>query len=91
MIPGLYCMIESPRYLAWVGKHEDAWAVIRRLHHDPNDPNEVAARSVLDQIARQVAYDKEQNAGYKHMIASPSLRKRTLLVIFLGYAFSSIR
>lgn len=65
--------------------------MVRRLHHDPDDPDEVIARSVLDQITRQVAYDKEQNAGYRHMISSPSLRKRTLLVIFLGYAPPSVR
>ncbi|KAL6890006.1 general substrate transporter [Trichoderma evansii] len=78
---GSLCFIpESPRYLAWVDRHEDAWTVVRRLHHDPDNPDEAAARSVLDQIIRQVAYDKEQNAGYKHMIANPSLRKRTLLL-----------
>ncbi len=77
-------MVESPRYLAWVDRHEEAWVIIQRLHHDPNDPTQAVARAELNQITRQVAYDKTQNSGWIHMFVKPSLRRRTILVILLG-------
>ena len=74
---------ESPRYLAWVGRNEEALNVILRLHHDPNDPTESAAHAEYTQIVRQVEFDKEAKATYWEMFRRPSWRRRSLLAMFI--------
>lgn len=76
-------MLESPRYLAWVGRNAEAWAVIQRIHNDPSDPSNSFALAEFTQIVRQVEHDKEQKAGYIQMFVKPSWRRRSLLVMFL--------
>jgi hypothetical protein len=75
---------ESPRYLVWTDRHDEAWKVLRKLHMNPEDHSDAEARAEFDQISRQVAYDKTQDSSYKHMFVKPSLRKRTIMVILLG-------
>ena len=82
-IPVLTEAIESPRFLAWAGRHEEALNVILRLHHDPNDPTESAARAEYTQIVRQVEFDKESKATYWEMLRRPSWRRRSLLAMFI--------
>jgi hypothetical protein len=77
--------IETPRYFSWVGKSDEAWNVIKKLHHDPNDPSDAAARAEFLQITRQVEFDREQKSGYIQMFKKPSWRRRCLLVMFLQY------
>jgi hypothetical protein len=74
---------ESPRYLCWVGKHDLAKEIIERLHNDPSDPDNTAARTEYLQIRMQVDHDKEQKSGYLQMLIKPSWRRRVLLVFFL--------
>ena len=74
---------ESPRYLCLKNKPTEAWKVIRRIHHDPEDASDSAAHAELVQITRQVDFDKEQKAGYIEMFRKPSWRKRSLLTIFI--------
>jgi hypothetical protein len=80
----LTAVSESPRYLVWADKHDEAWKVLRKLHMNPEDHSDAEARAEFDQISRQVAYDKTQDSSYKHMFVKPSLRKRTIVVILLG-------
>jgi len=74
---------ESPRYLVWCGKREEAWEVLRLLHRDASDPSDSLPRAELTQIVRQVEYEKELGAGFIQMFTIPSWRRRTLLVMFL--------
>ncbi|KAK5726095.1 hypothetical protein LTR15_004287 [Elasticomyces elasticus] len=77
---------ETPRYLSWVGKNKEAWAVIQQIHRDPNDPTDTAAHAEYIQITRQVAFDKTQKSGYIQMFTRPSWRRRSLLVMFIMFA-----
>lgn len=75
--------IESPRYLCWIGKNDEALQVIQRLHRDPEDPSNGAAHAEFLQIHAQVEKDKEEKSGYIRMFTKPSWRKRSLLVLFM--------
>jgi MFS family permease len=80
---------ESPRFLAWKDRNEEAWAVVQKIHHDPNDPEDSSARAEFLQISKQVQFDRQQKAGYWQMFKKPSWRKRSLTVIFLLFASQS--
>lgn len=81
-------MPETPRYYSWSGRNDDAWRVIQRLHHDPNDPGDTAAWAEFVQITKQVEFDKGQKAGYIEMFKKPSWRKRSILVLFIMYVLA---
>ena len=78
-----FSLKETPRYLSWIGKNDEAWQVIKRIHHDPTDPADSAARAEFIQITRQVEYDKNEKAGYIQMFTKPSWRRRSMLVMFI--------
>lgn len=82
-LAGVYWVPESPRYLAWVGKKDQAWEVIRKLHEHPSDPEELSARVDFQQICMQVEYDKQQKSTYLEMFRKPSWRHRTLVAMVL--------
>ncbi|KAL4866582.1 general substrate transporter [Aspergillus spectabilis] len=89
MILGLPLIPESPRYLALVGKKDEAWEVVRTIHRDPRDPEDEAARAEYTQIVRQIEFDKELGYGYLKMFTRPSWRRRTFLAMFLMFAVQS--
>lgn len=68
---------------------DKAWAILQRIHHDPNDAQDLAAHAEYVQIEKQVAFDKETKAGYVQMLTVPSWRKRTLLAILVIFAVQS--
>jgi hypothetical protein len=74
---------ETPRYLVWVDRHDEAWDVIQKIHNDPTDPSNAAAHAEFVQITQQVAFDKQLNTGYVQMFVNPSWRKRSLLAMFI--------
>lgn len=82
-------MPESPRYLSLVNRNEEAWAIIKKIHHDPQDINDAAAHAEYIQIIKQVELDKQTEGGYIAMFTKPSWRKRSLLAIFLMFATQS--
>ncbi|OQV04558.1 hypothetical protein CLAIMM_09418 [Cladophialophora immunda] len=86
LLVGIYFVPESPRYLCWIGRHEEALQVIQRLHRDPKDPENSSAQAEFIQIRAQVEKDKEQKSGYVRMFTKPSWRKRSLLVLFIMFA-----
>ncbi|KAK7887649.1 hypothetical protein LTR67_009550 [Exophiala xenobiotica] len=89
LLIGLPFVPESPRYLTLVGKTTEAWEVLKKIHHDPTDPNDSSARAEYTQIVRQVEFDKSMKSGYIEMFRKPSWRKRTLLAIFIQFASQS--
>jgi hypothetical protein len=86
---GIWFLPESPRYLCWIGKNDEAWPILQKLHHDAADPTEAAAHAEFIQISKQVEFDKTMKAGYLEMLKKPSWRHRSLLVLFLMFATQS--
>ncbi|KAK5074469.1 hypothetical protein LTR70_005771 [Exophiala xenobiotica] len=80
---------ESPRYLVFKNRNTEAWEVLQRIHHDPEDEDDTSAQAEYTQIVRQTEKDKEVKAGYIEMFKNPSWRKRTLLAIFIQFAAQS--
>jgi hypothetical protein len=72
---------ETPRYLCWINKSDEALQVIKRLHHDASDPDGLAAHAEFLQIKYCVEHDRELKSGYKEMFTQPSWRRRSILVM----------
>lgn len=89
VLSGIYWLPESPRYLSLVGRNDEALQIIKRIHHDPNDPTDAAAHAEYIQIIKQIEMDNGQDVGYVAMFRKPSWRKRSLIAIFLMFATQS--
>lgn len=74
---------ESPRYLIWRGRRDEAWTILKRLHHDPANPSDADAAAEFSQIVRQVDIDKEEKPTFWKMFRKPSWRRRSISVLFL--------
>lgn len=70
---------ESPRWLIWKDRIDEAWKITERLHHDPRDPTQLMAREEFYQMRAQIEYDRSQNVSMWYMFKKPSLRRRILL------------
>jgi hypothetical protein len=77
-------MPESPRFLMYKGRSDEALDVLQRMHGDHED--ETFYLREAHQIKAQIELESEQKMGLKTILTRRSLRKRFLLV--LGYAFS---
>lgn len=89
MCIGVFFIPESPRWLVWKDRSEEAWVILQRLHHDPNDPEDTASRAEYVQILKQVEHDRQFSVSYIQMFTNPAYRKRSLLVIFVMFAAQS--
>lgn len=72
-----------------MGRNDEAWELIRKIHHDPKDPHDTSAHSEYLQITKQIELEKEVNTGYIDMLKKPSWRKRSLLAFFIMFATQS--
>lgn len=70
---------ESPRYLLMKGRVEEARAIVMKLHHVNDDPDQEYARGEFYQMQKQVEFDKTLNPSWKEMFTRPSYRKRVIL------------
>jgi hypothetical protein len=89
LLIGSYWAPESPRWLIWNDRKDEAFEILRKLHHDPADSLNLAANAEFIQIDKQVAFDMQTSHGYKEMLTIPSFRKRTLLAILLIFGVQS--
>ncbi|OAL33749.1 hypothetical protein AYO20_06925 [Fonsecaea nubica] len=82
-LAGLRWVPESPRYLVAKDRHEEARAVLERLHRG-KDPADVSfAHAELYQIQKQTAIDRTLQASWAAMFKRPSYRKRCFYA--MGY------
>lgn len=57
MCIGVFFILESPRWLVWKDRSEEAWIILQKLHHDPADPEDTASNAEYVQILKQVEHD----------------------------------
>lgn len=76
---------ESPRYLLIRGKTEQAWAIVRDLHHAPNDADHSFAEQEFTLMREQILFEATNKVSVVEMLRTPSYRKR--LVIGCGLPF----
>jgi len=76
---GMCFMPESPRFLAWKGRMEEAKGVLRRLR---GTTNEAALRAEISEITKEVQETKEQNCTWGEVF-SRKLALTMLVGIFV--------
>ncbi|KAL1849896.1 hypothetical protein VTK73DRAFT_9790 [Phialemonium thermophilum] len=84
-IPPLFCcasivfLPESPRWLISQDRSEEALAVVRKLHHDPQNPDDTFAFREYQQIRQQYEIDRRNEVSWIQLFAKPSYRKRMII------------
>jgi hypothetical protein len=86
MFAASFFVPESPRFLVYKDRSDEALAVLEKMHHDPNQPDDDFYLREFHQIKAQIQLEREQTLGLSAILSKPSYRKRFLLV--LGYAVS---
>ncbi|KAF2092375.1 general substrate transporter [Rhizodiscina lignyota] len=80
LLIGLFFLPESPRWLALQDRPDAAYKVIKYLHNDPNDPQQILAKEEYYAMQKQIELDKSKGTGsYYELFTVPANRKRVLL------------
>jgi MFS family permease len=74
----------SPRWLAFRGKDDEAWRVLRRLRKCATDQSDIVAKKELLQIQEQIKLDREKLSAWgghpwKAVLLKKSYRKRMII------------
>ncbi|EXJ91552.1 hypothetical protein A1O3_00100 [Capronia epimyces CBS 606.96] len=85
LMTGTFFIPESPRWLVQRDRGEQAYAILRKLHHDPHDPDDHFARRELALIQRQQAADAAVLAqdGKWQLFTAKTYRKRFILAFLI--------
>lgn len=84
MLAFSFFMPESPRFLVYVERYDEALEILKKMHLDSADPNFYLLE--FNQIKAQIVLDKEERLGMGAIWARPSYRKRFLLVFWYAIA-----
>ncbi|KIW63046.1 hypothetical protein PV04_09924 [Phialophora macrospora] len=80
---------ESPRWLILRDHHERAFATLQKLHHTPEDTQDILAREEYAQIKKQVELDRSKPQTLLEILKTPSYRRRLFTAMFLEFLFQS--
>lgn len=72
-----------------VGRNEEAWDIIKKLHFQSDTNGDATAQAEYLQITLQLQHEKGQESGYIDMFRKPSWRKRSILALLLIFASQS--
>lgn len=89
LITGSPWLPESPRWLILKDRHEEGFAVLRKLHHRSTYPDEILAREEFLQIRQQVALDSTLSVSFIGLWKTPSIRKRLFMGLFVQFIAQS--
>ncbi|KAE8846121.1 hypothetical protein HRS9139_00688 [Pyrenophora teres f. teres] len=64
----------------------EGWAILRKFHADPNDPNEFAAHKEFYQMKKQIELELKNATGHLSIFRTPAYRKRVYMSCFIQYA-----
>ncbi|KAJ9132461.1 general substrate transporter [Pleurostoma richardsiae] len=87
LLLSLFVLPESPRWLCDVGREEEAWIILKRLHQSDHDPDNQLASAEMAQIKVHVEVERTLPTGYMHILRVPQLRHRaacSILVWIMG-------
>ena len=70
IVAGLPFVPESPRWLAFVGREDEALQVLKHIHHSSHDPEYVVAREEHFQICQQAAIDRKLPSSWITMFTT---------------------
>ncbi|KAI4869542.1 sugar transporter family protein [Hypoxylon rubiginosum] len=76
---GVLFLPESPRWLVENNEGDRALAILKKIHHDPNNANEAFATAEFTQIKTQLALEKTLPSSWWSIFTVPSYRKRAII------------
>ena len=73
---GIFFIPESPRWLIENDRYERADAILRRIHHSPDDPTDETAQKEAFKIQIQLKYERTLPSSWRSLFTLPHYRKR---------------
>lgn len=80
---------ESPRYLLLRDRAEEAWKIVRSLHHAPHEHDDTFAKEEFRLMREQIEVERAETVSVKEILTTPSYRIRLLIGCGLPFLLQS--